>query len=81
MDAQQPPTVEMSLDLLSAAVGKAADDLCAVRGVLERARDDIASRNTAVSRRVITAAERVVDHLLETDKALKDVLLALEERD
>jgi len=77
----QTPTVEMSLDALSEACAKSADDLRAVKDVLERARVDIASRNTSVSRRVVAAAERVVEHLRKTDEALKEVLVALEERD
>jgi len=75
------PTVETSLELLSEAVGKAADDLRAARAVLDRARADIAARNTSVSRRVVGAAERVVTHLRETDEALRDVVKELEERD
>ena len=75
------PTVEMSLDALSEACTKSSDDLRAVKDVLERARGDIASRNTSISRRIVTAAERVVDHLKKTDEALKEVLVALEERD
>jgi hypothetical protein len=80
-NTSEKPTVEMSLQLLSDAVGKAADDLCAARVALDRARIDIASRNTSVSRRVVGAAERVVDHLRETDEALREVVKELEERD
>ena len=80
MDAQ-PPTVEMSLEALTEAVGKSSDDLRAVKDVLERARVDIAARNTSISRRVVSGAERVVEHLKKTDEALKEVLVALEERD
>ena len=79
--ADTTPTVEMSLDVLSEAIGKAADDLCASRRVLDSARADIASRNTSISRTVITGAERVVEHLRKTDEALKDVIKGLEERD
>jgi ABC-type transporter Mla subunit MlaD len=75
------PTVETSLELLSEAVGKAADDLRAARTVLDRARADIAARNTSVSRRVVSTAERVVTHLRETDEALRDVVKQLDERD
>src|SRR5256885_8949659 len=80
-NTSETPTVEVSLQLLSDAVGKAADDLCAARVALDRARIDIASRNTSVSRRVVGAAERVVDHLRQTDEALRDVVKELEERD
>ena len=79
--SSESPTVEMSLELLSGAVGKASDDLRAARAVLDRTRADIASRNTSVSRRVVAAAERVVNHLRETDEALRDVVKQLEERD
>jgi len=79
--AETTPTVEMSLEALSEAIGKAADDLCASRRVLDAARADIASRNTSVSRTVVTAAEHVVEHLRKTDQALKDVIQGLEERD
>jgi len=79
--ADTTPTVEMSLDVLSEAIGKAADDLCASRRVLDSARADIASRNTSISRTVITGAERVVEQLRKTDEALKDLIKGLEERD
>jgi len=75
------PTVDMSLQALSDAVGKAGDDLRAVRPVLDRARADIASRNTSVTRTVIVAATRVIDHLRGADEALADVLKELEQRD
>jgi hypothetical protein len=74
-------TVELSLGWLSDAVGKASEDLRAAHVTLERVRADIASRNVSVSRSVITAAGRVVDHLKETDEALRDVVKTLEERD
>jgi alkylation response protein AidB-like acyl-CoA dehydrogenase len=80
MDAHTP-TVEMSLDVLSEAVGKASDDLRAVRGALDRARADIAAHNTSISREVVAAAARAVDHLKQADQALKDVLQGLAERD
>ena len=44
MTTKEQPTVEMTLAVLSEAVGKAADDLCAVRPTLDAARADIASR-------------------------------------
>src|SRR4051812_31117949 len=80
-NTSETPTVEMSLELLSDALRKAADDLLSTRAVLDRARTDIASRNTSVSRRVVGAAERVVDQLRKTDEALRDVVKELEERD
>jgi ABC-type transporter Mla subunit MlaD len=77
----ESPTVETSLQFLSEAVGKAADDFRAVRIVLDRARADIASRNTAISRQVIASATKAIDHLREADEALRAVLKDLEERD
>jgi hypothetical protein len=82
MDTTKPtPTVEVSLDALSVSIGKAADDLRAVRPAIDRARADIASRATSVSRDVIRAAERVIDHLARADEDLKIVLKDLAERD
>jgi ABC-type transporter Mla subunit MlaD len=75
------PTVETSLEFLSEAVGKAADDFRAVRIVLDRARSDIASRNTAISRQIIVSATKAIDHLRGADEALRAVLKDLEERD
>ena len=80
MDTDKTLTVEMSLQVLSEAVGKASDDLRATRAILDRVRTEIGSRNTSVSRTVIAGAARVVDHLRETDEALRDVVKALEER-
>jgi len=76
-----PPTVETSLDVLSEAVGKSADDLRAVRDTIDRARADIAEHNTSISREVVVAAARAVDRLKEADEALRDVLQGLAERD
>jgi len=78
---QETPTVEMSLELLSDAVGKAAEDLCAVRASLDLARGDIASRNTSVSRHVVQDAERAIRHLKDTDECLRSLLKDLAERD
>ena len=75
------PTVEMSLEALSEAVGKASDDLRAVRATLEVARQDIASRNTSLSRDVVAHAEKVIVHLREADQSLRDVLKDLIRRD
>jgi len=52
-----------------------------VRMVLDRERGDIASRNTAISRKVIVSATRAIDHLRGADEALRAVLKDLEERD
>jgi alkylation response protein AidB-like acyl-CoA dehydrogenase len=81
MDMNETPTVEMSLDVLSEAIGKAAEDLSAVRARLDLERVDIATRNTSVSREVIKDAERVVNHLRQADEGLRDVLKRLGERD
>jgi hypothetical protein len=77
----ETPTVEMSLAALSDAVGKSADDLRAVRVVLDRARADIASRNTSLTRSVIASATTAIDHLRGADEALRAVLKELETRD
>lgn len=76
-----PPTIEMSLDALSDAVKKAADDLRAVSATLDIARADIASRNTSLSRDVVGHAEKVIIHLREADESLRDVLKDLSRRD
>jgi hypothetical protein len=81
MDKSDTPTVEMSLEILSEAIGKAAEDLRAVRARLDLDRADIATRNTSVSREVIKDAERVVNHLRQADEGLRDVLKRLSERD
>jgi len=81
MDENAAPTVEMSLEMLSEAVGKAADDLRSVRTALDAARADIGARNTSVSRVVLKDAERVIDHLRRADEGLRDVLKDLSERD
>lgn len=81
MDENTAPTVEMSLAALSEAVGKASEDLRAVREALDLARADIASRNTSLSRDVVKDAERVIDHLRQADEGLRDVLKDLIRRD
>jgi len=81
MDENAAPTVEMSLEMLSEAVGKAANDLQAVRAALDTARADITSRNTSVSRVVLKDAGRVIDHLRRADEGLRDVLRDLSERE
>ena len=81
MDDNTAPTVETSLAMLSEAVGKAADDLRAVRVTLDAARTDIVSRNTSVSRAVLKHAEQVINHLRQADEGLRDVLKDLSARD
>jgi len=78
---EQEPTVEMSLEVLSQAVGKAAEDLVSVRAALDTARADIASRNTSVSREVVKDADRVIKSLRDADQGLREVLKDLAERD
>jgi len=67
--------------MLSEAVGKASDDLRAVRATLDVARADIASRNTSLSRDVLKDAERVINHLRQADEGLRDVLKSLSQRE
>ena len=81
MDENTKPTVQMSLAALSDAIGKASDDLRAVREALDLARADIASRNTSLSRDVVGHAEQVIVHLREADESLRDVLKDLSRRD
>ena len=76
-----PPTADMSLDVLSEAVGRSADDLRAVRATIDRARADIAERNTTISRDVAASAAKAVDHLRQVDEALRHVLRGLADRD
>jgi hypothetical protein len=77
----QEPTVEMSLESLSQALGKASEDLVSVRAALDTARADIAARNTSVSRQVVKDADRVIRSLRDTDAGLRDVLQNLASRD
>jgi hypothetical protein len=81
MDEHTPPTVAMSLEALSEAVGKASDDLRAVRATLDVARADIESRNSSLSRDVVKHAEDVIVHLRDADESLRDVLNDLRRRD
>ena len=81
MDVQDRVTVETSLAGLSEAVGKASDDLRAVRATLDLARANIASHNTTISRDVVKHAEAAIVHLRETDESLRAVLKALRDRD
>ena len=74
------PTVEMSLEALSEALDKAADDLRGAVPVIDQARAEIASRNTSIGRDVVKDAERVIDHLRQADECLRDVVKDLSER-
>jgi len=80
MDENEKPTVEISLGMLSDALGKAADDLRVARDAVDRARIDISSRNTSIARAVVGDAERVIDCLRETDESLSKVMTDLKER-
>ena len=75
------PTVEMSLEALSEALSRAADDLRAVVPTIDQARAEIGSRNTSMSRTVVRDAERVIDHLRQADECLRDVVKDLAERE
>jgi hypothetical protein len=78
---KQTPTVDESLEMLSETIGKATEDLGAVRTRIEEERFEIASRNTSVSRGVVRHAERVIDHLRQADEGLAAVLKDLCERE
>jgi hypothetical protein len=80
METDHKPTVEQSLCALSDAIGKATDDLKVCRRMIDRARADITSRATSISRDVVRDAERVVKNLSETDESLRDVLRDLTDR-
>ena len=81
MDDRDVVTIETSLAGLSDVVGKASEDLRAVRATLDLARTNIAARNTTISRDVVTQAESAVNHLREADESLRQVLQRLRERD
>ena len=80
MDTKEMPTVDDSLAALSDAMGHAADDLCTARAAIDKARTDIASRNTSVSRDIVRDAERVIEHLRKADECVRDVVKDLAER-
>ena len=80
MDENEKPTVEISLGMLGDALSKAADDLRVARDAVERARLEIRSHNTSISRAVVGDAERVIDCLRETDESLSKVMKDLQER-
>lgn len=75
------PTVEMSLESLSEALTRAADDLRSAIPTIDQARTDIASRNTSIPRTVVKDAERVIEHLRQADECLRDVVKDLSERE
>jgi hypothetical protein len=81
MSIEDRVTVETSLVALSEAVGKASDDLRAVRATLDLARTNIATRNTTISRDVLKHSESAIVHMRETDQALRRVLQELHDRD
>jgi hypothetical protein len=81
MAAHDEITVDRSLEMLSEAVGKAAADFAGVRITVDRARQDVASRNTSISRTVIKDIEQAITHLRETDQSLQHVLRRLADRD
>lgn len=81
MTEKTPTTVEMSLEALSHALSRAADDLRAAVPTIDRAREEIESRNTSISREVVRDAERVLDHLRHADESLRDVVTDLANRD
>jgi hypothetical protein len=73
-------TVDASLAALEDVVQKAAGDLLTARAVLARARAEIASANTSLSRTIITDAERAIDHLRHADQALTSVISKITDR-
>jgi hypothetical protein len=75
------PTVEISLSMLSDAIGKAADDLRLAREAVELARLDISARNQSIPRAVVGDVERVINCLRETDQSLSTLMKDLKERD
>lgn len=81
MNEPKTPTVEISLSMLSDAIGKAAEDLRLAREAVERARLDISARNQSITRAVVTDAERVIDCLREADQSLSKLMKDLHERD
>jgi len=74
MQDKDEPTVEQTLGVLSEALGKAAEDLCAVRSAIDLARVDMSLRNGSHTREIIRHAESVVEHLRKTDESLSAVL-------
>jgi hypothetical protein len=81
MDKKDVPTADQSLELLSEAIGRAAEDFATVRNTLDTTRAEIASRNTSLpTADIVRESERVVDHLRKADECLRDLLKDLSER-
>jgi hypothetical protein len=80
MDQNTTETVEVSLGALEDVIQKAAGDLLTARNALARARAEISSANTTVSRTIVADAERVIDHLRLADQSLTSVISKLNER-
>jgi hypothetical protein len=80
MDEKHDVTIDASLAALSDALGKASTDLRAAVPAIDRARAEIATRNTSLSRSVVADAEKVIDHLRKADECLRDVVKDLAER-
>ena len=74
MDTKDELTVEQSLGMLSEALGKASNDLCAVRAAVDLARSDMSSHNGSHTRSILKDTERALDRLRETDESLRNVL-------
>ena len=81
MQDKEEPTVEQTLAVLSEALGKASEDLCAVRSAIDLARVDMSSHNGSHARDIIRHAERVVEQLRKTDESLSEVLDDLRDTD
>jgi hypothetical protein len=80
MSEKPEMTVDESLESLTEALARASDDLRDAMPAIEQARAEIVSRNTSVSRTVVTDAERVIDHLRQADECLRDVVKDLADR-
>jgi hypothetical protein len=80
MATETTPTVEASLQILEDVLQRAAADLLVSRNALSRARKDIESGNTSLSRSIVADADRVVEHLKEADQGLSRVLTSLRDR-
>jgi cob(I)alamin adenosyltransferase len=79
MDKNDETTVEMSLKALSQALCKAEEDLCAVRGAIDLACQNMSSHNGSHSRVIVRDAERAVENLRKTEESLRDVVKDLSE--
>ena len=81
MQPKDELTVEQTLAMLSEALGKASNDLTAVRAAVDLARSNMASHNGSHTRAILKDTERALDHLRETDESLRSVLNDLRESD